>query len=52
MLLLKTTIRGTTVPLYELLPPTKEHKLGIKHFLYKLSVSRDGLKKSTQTRKG
>ena len=31
---------------------TNEIILGIKNFLYKLSVSRDGPEKSTETRKG
>ena len=52
MLLLKLQ-EGTTVPLYEIAAkqPNKENKLRVENFLSKLSASRDGTEKCTETRK-
>ena len=48
------TTRGTTVPIYELAAkqPKKEHKLGVRNFLSRLSTSKDEPVKSTETRNG
>ena len=53
MLILKL-LRGTGILLYEFAAKQqiKEHELGVNTFLYKLSTSRDGRVKSTETRKG
>ena len=52
--IIEINIRSTTIPLYKFAAkqPKKEHKLGVKFFLEKLSTSREGPVKSTETRKG
>ena len=50
--IIKITIRGTTVPLYEFVAKQAKKNIEVKNFRKKLSTSRDGPVKSTETRKG
>ena len=49
----KITVRDNTVLIYEFAPkqPKKEHKLGLKNFLHKLSTSGDGPEKAQKQRR-